>query len=288
MPIDTTTAFAVILYCICLESLLFFAVVMQTKTLEPGAHPAIARYFGLIFLCQSLSSLTSALSEQFVSIAFILSSLSLLLAFTASTLAIPASVAIAFPSNPPPRAMYVGILITIWVISFTVAGYVPVLPDIPLGPVPERVAKGVLLACAGAVFVVSVAAGVRVCRKIKGRNGAFILLAAVVLLVSSAGVWTWLEPQCRQVIIDPSSNTQDSQVVNVLQLVEPKLKIEKMMKQLEIPESCPLPFKAFDHNFAFGVAVIATNVLMAEGVLRLMAAGSGVEGYVEIIPVIVT
>lgn len=92
----------------------------------------------------------------------------------------------------------------------------------------------------------------------KGKNGAFILLAGLALIVAFGVLWGRLEPIC--------------QVEN---------------REQEWPDNCPVP-EMFDHNFMIAALMMFANVLMAEGVLRLMAAGSGVEGYVEIIPIIQT
>lgn len=46
-------------------------------------------------------------------------------------------------------------------------------------------------------------------------------------------------------------------------------------------KSCPLP-RFFDHNSVVMGVVVVAGVGVAEGVLRLMAAGSGAEGYVAI------
>lgn len=95
-------------------------------------------------------------------------------------------------------------------------------------------------------------------RQLKGRNGAFILLAGLALIVLFGLLWVKLEPLCKQKAVGDAW-----------------------------PKACPMP-STFDHNFMITVLAMLSNVLAAEGVLRLMAAGSGVEGYVEIVPIIHT
>jgi hypothetical protein len=45
--------------------------------------------------------------------------------------------------------------------------------------------------------------------------------------------------------------------------------------------SCPLPLRV-DHNALLIFLLLCSNMLGAEGSLRLMAAGNGMEGYLEI------
>lgn len=320
MPIDTTAAFTVVLYAVCLEALLFFAVVMQTKTLQPGDHAGVARYFGLIFLFQSLSALLSALSEQLRS--FLLAAAALIAAALAVAASVPAAAAVAFPSRLPHPLVHVLAAAALAAAAFELAPALAAQPDLP--GVPPRVGKQVIAALAVGAVLLAIAALSRICRKMKGRNGAFILLAAVGLAGTAGMLWAWLEPLCT-----PHSSTTTTRLLQLhtsrsspplhlrLQPPRPVDATHVVMERQDtntdtgtgtdastdanteqpkpeqdqkgqLPESCPLPFKAFDHNFLLGVALLATNVLAAEGVLRLMAAGTGIEGYVEIIPVIVT
>lgn len=47
------------------------------------------------------------------------------------------------------------------------------------------------------------------------------------------------------------------------------------------PDTCPFP-RAFDHNAVAVMGLLVVAALAAEAALRLMAAGHGARGYVEI------
>lgn len=47
------------------------------------------------------------------------------------------------------------------------------------------------------------------------------------------------------------------------------------------PTTCPFP-RAFDHNAVAVTGLLVVAALAAEAALRLMAAGNGARGYVEI------
>lgn len=261
MAVDLTPAFHVVLYLVFLESLLFFAVIMQTKSLEPGTHSGVARYFGLVFLFQALAALFLALGEQlyqgyFSLYASIMSSICIIIAVC---FCVPAAVAVAVPepSNQCLRATTFIIAVCALLLStFVLSRHLVAAPDIPY--MNLFLGRELLGAVVGALFLLSAASTVRMSRQLKGRNGAFILLTGLALIVAFGLMWAWLEPLCKQTGLD------------------------------EVwPAECPMP-PAFDHNFMIAALMMVANVLAAEGVLRLMAAGIGVEGYVEIIPIIHT
>lgn len=259
MAVDLTPAFHVALYMVFLESMLFFAVIMQTKSVEPGTHSGVARYFGMVFLFQALASLFLVLAEQFYEgyLSLYLAILAVVSILIAVSLCVPAATAVAVPepNNACLQATtFVACVVVLLLSTFVLSARLVAAPDIPYINVALR--RELLGAIAGAILVLAAAATIRMLRQLKGRNGAFILLAGLALTAAFGILWARLEPLCKQEsAADPW------------------------------PPSCPMP-ATFDHNFMIAVLVMVANVLAAEGVLRLMAAGSGVEGYVEIIPII--
>lgn len=235
--------------------------IMQTKSVEPGAHSGIARYFGLIFLFQALSALFTVLSEQFYKgfFSFYFAVFAVIMTTLAVILCVPAAVAVAVPEPNQTAVQAVAFVAAALAIVCSAIFIGPVLAAVLDVPYVDRTLRRDLLAAmAAAMAVLGVAAAVRMVRRMKGRNGALILMAGLALAVSFGAFWLWLEPRCRQMVLNQ-----------------------------DWPESCPLS-RSFDHNFFIVVFLMVANVLAAEGVLRLMAAGSGVEGYVEIIPIIPT
>lgn len=261
MAVDLTPAFHVALYLVFLESLLFFAVIMQTKSVEPGTHSGVARYFGLVFLFQALAALFLALGEQLYEGYFSLyfSVMAVICIVIAVCFCVPAATAVAVPepNNQCLQATTFIIAVAVLLLStFALSTHLIAAPDIPYLNLFLR--RELLGAMTGALLVLAAAATIRMLRQLKGRNGAFILLAGLALTAAFGLLWARLEPLCNQKAVgDPW------------------------------PAQCPMP-AAFDHNFMIAVLIMIANVLAAEGVLRLMAAGSGVEGYVEIIPIIHT
>jgi hypothetical protein len=257
MAVDLTLAFHVCLYTLFLESLLFFAVVMQTKSQEPGTHGGVARSFGLVFLFQALAALFLVLSEQLYEGYFSLycSILAVICIILAVVMCVPAAASVAVPESQRPglkSVAYLAWILILLMTSFVLSARFSAGPDIPYITLFLR--KELLGAILGALLILAAAAIVRMLRQLKGRNGAFILLAGLALIVAFGLVWGRLEPLCAQTSADKT----------------------------EWPTDCPLP-RAFDHNVLFTVLLMVANVLSAEGVLRLMAAGSGAEGYAEII-----
>lgn len=234
---------------------------MQTKSVEPGAHSGIARYFGLMFLFQALASLFAVLSEQFFGgfVSFYFAVFAVIMTALAVCLCVPAAVAVAIP-EPNQTAIqavvFVAAVIGIVCTALFVGPSLAAAPDVPY--IDSTLRRELLAAITGGMALLGVAAVVRIIRKMKGRNGAVILLTGLTIAVVSGIFWSWLEPRCKQIAADDAWG-----------------------------QECPLS-RTFDHNFFLTIFMIAANVLAAEGVLRLMAAGSGVEGYVEIIPVIQT
>lgn len=234
---------------------------MQTINVEPGAHIEIARYFGLMFLFQALAAVTTALSEQFYEsvISYFFAILSVATTILAIMVAIPASVYVAVPETERKffkLPIFIAGVLTMLTTAIFIGPILRTRPDIPY--IDSTLEREVLAAAIATLLVLHLSTAVRMIRPIKGRNGAFILLAGLVLVVGIGIMWGLFEPSCRIAVpTDPW------------------------------PEKCPLP-RSFDHNFVLGLVIMVANVLVAEGVLRLMAAGSGVEGYVAIVPVIPT
>lgn len=104
-----------------------------------------------------------------------------------------------------------------------------------------------LLPVGGALLL---AAAGRATRDLGGRGGAAVLAVAVLAGGGVAALWTWVEPRCR------------------------------LMAGV-YPTTCPFP-RAFDHNAVAVTGLLVVAALAAEAALRLMAAGNGARGYVEI------
>lgn len=102
---------------------------------------------------------------------------------------------------------------------------------------------------AGGGALLLAAAG-RATRDLGGRGGAAVLAVAVLAGGGVAALWTWVEPRCR------------------------------LMAGV-YPTTCPFP-RAFDHNAVAVTGLLVVAALAAEAALRLMAAGNGARGYVEI------
>lgn len=234
---------------------------MQTKSVEPGTHSGVARYFGLVFLFQALTALFLALAEQlykgsFSIYAAIMSSICMVIAIC---FCIPAAAAVAVPEpqNQCLRATtFITCVCALLLSTFVLSKKLVAAPDIP--HINLMLRRELLGAIIGALLILAIASTIRMLRQLKGRNGAFILLAALALIVLFGLFWAKLEPLCKQEVVGG-----------------------------EWPQACPMP-PSFDHNFMIAFLLMMSNVLAAEGVLRLMAAGSGVEGYVEIVPIIHT
>eukprot|EP00178_Gracilaria_changii_P016552 TRINITY_DN476_c0_g1_i1.p1 TRINITY_DN476_c0_g1~~TRINITY_DN476_c0_g1_i1.p1 ORF type:complete len:236 (+),score=36.85 TRINITY_DN476_c0_g1_i1:373-1080(+) len=234
---------------------------MQAKSVEPGTHSGVARFFGSIFLFQAGASLFLGLSEQTYEgyFSLYLAVMCVICVVVAVGSCIPAAVVVAVPepNKHTRRAIaYVLAISNVLLSSFFFSSQLNATPDIPY--INRLLRRELLGAIIGAIFVLGVACLVRMARRLKGRNGAYILLSGLVLIVVFGLLWAYLEPLCRM------ASPQD-----------------------EWPSSCPMP-QMLDHNFMMTLFIVIANVLTAEGVLRLMAAGTGVEDYVEIIPIITT
>lgn len=230
---------------------------MQAKSFEPGTHSGVARYFGTIFLFQAATALFLALSEQTFDgyVSSYLAVLAVICMTVAICFCIPAAAVVAVPEPDKNVAQAIGYIVStafVLMSAFVFAPHVSSAPDIPYINLLLR--REILGGMVGGVLVVGVACAVRMGRNLKGKNGAYILVCGLVLMTLFGMVWAYLEPLC---------------VVSSA--------MDKWRKE------CPLP-QVLDHNFLMTFFMMVSNVLTAEGVLRLMAAGSGVEDYVEIVP----
>lgn len=260
--VDATTAFHIALYVLSVETLLFFAVVMHSQTCEPLLHPGVARNFGLFFLFQSASALLLVLAEQLTPnvISHYFALLTVVLIACAVAMSVPAALAVAFPEGdaPAPGGGPGGTKVLPAAVAFSsllvlcillLPGGSNAVMEIPY--VPQFVRAKILGAMAGAAAVLAAAAAVRMRRNRTGANGALILVAAVSIVAVFGTLWAIFEPACRQTVGNP------------------------------YPTSCPLP-KQFDLNAYITWLIIVCNALAAEGVLRLMQAGDGAQGYTSI------
>jgi hypothetical protein len=232
---------------------------LQTKNQEPGTHDGVAHSFGLVFLFQALSALFLVFSEQLYEGYFSLycSILCVVFTFFAVIFCIPAAAHVAVPDGQrhgvkTATMLAGGALIVLCTIAL--APKFDAGPDIPYMTLFLR--RAVLGGILGSLLVLLLASFARLIRQLKGRNGAFILFAGLSLVLAFGVVWLHYEPLC----------------------------VQQGRKPSDWPASCPLP-REFDHNVLFTLVLVVANVLSAEGVLRLMAAGNGAEGYTEIITV---
>lgn len=270
--IDPSAAFHVALYVLAVETLLFFAVVMHSQNCEPLLHPGVARNFGLFFLFQSASALLFVIAEQTypstVSQYFAL--LTVLLMAAAVTMSVPAALAVAFPETagaaPTPtsngdsamvsRTTHPRLVPAALGFSALLLLCILVLPGssdavVELPYVAKFLRAKILGALAGAAVVLALASAIRMHRGLTGANGALILAGALSVIVVFGIIWALLEPGCRQ------------------------------MAGSAFPKTCPMP-RQFDHNATVTWLLVICNALAAEGVLRLMQAGDGVQGYTSI------
>eukprot|EP00190_Bangiopsis_sp_CCMP1999_P007590 CAMPEP_0198726120 /NCGR_PEP_ID=MMETSP1475-20131203/3281_1 /TAXON_ID= ORGANISM="Unidentified sp., Strain CCMP1999" /NCGR_SAMPLE_ID=MMETSP1475 /ASSEMBLY_ACC=CAM_ASM_001111 /LENGTH=171 /DNA_ID=CAMNT_0044488015 /DNA_START=352 /DNA_END=867 /DNA_ORIENTATION=- len=104
----------------------------------------------------------------------------------------------------------------------------------------------------GALVIILLSSYIRIVRPpepLKGRSGAAVLSIGTIIILFSTILWAFMKRGCH-------------------------------FKNGSL-EHCPLPM-FFDHNATLCLAAIVANVLIAEGALRLMAAGTGMDGYVQI------
>ncbi|KAA8495997.1 hypothetical protein FVE85_2152 [Porphyridium purpureum] len=253
--IDATRAFHICLYILAIEAFLFFAVISQTKSQEPGAHGGIAHSFGLLFLFQSLGALFLVLGSQFyqkVTISLYLSLVSSAAFVFTAVLCIPAAASICVPEARRRSWKTVAALVFL---AFVVCDAFFLSPKLKAGIeipfIPISVRKQILGSIVGGISSILLSCLIRMLRSLKGRNGALVLFVGTLLVTAGGIVWAHMEPLCDASTIKPW------------------------------PSSCPMP-RTFDHNVLMGVIILFGNILATEGILRLMAAGAGTEGYVYI------
>ena len=255
---DTSSGFHIALYVLAIETFLFFAVVAQTAAQEPMAHAGVARTLGLAFLMQSLAALVLAIASSLrpesrvVMVLVFLLGVLVLAGFVAAMFG---SAVVVFPERAYAPARWA--LLVLWAFLF---GYgalrvqaalrlpVPVLPY----AAPTAVARACALVQGGMVAVAAACLSRSFCRgKMRGRNGAMVLLLGTLVCLGASALWTYLVGECEPLDVD------------------------------KLRQTCPLP-ERFDHNVLYVIGLVIGNVLSAEGVLRLMAVGEGDSGYSEI------
>lgn len=230
---------------------------MQTKSAEPAAHTGITKHFGMVFVFQAFGALFLAMSEQLYEgyFSLYLSIMAVICIVLAVMFCVPAAADVAIPESDnvvSKRAWTSLFAIIVVFTTFVLSTGLKAGPDVPYLTLFLR--KELLGAITGALLVLSIASLVRMIRGLQGGNGAFILLAGLTLVLVFGQVWTRFDPLCAM---------DDDDTVTW-------------------PKKCPLP-RNFDHNVVFTILLIVANVLAAEGVLRLMAAGSGGSSYYEIV-----
>ncbi|OSX75253.1 hypothetical protein BU14_0244s0014 [Porphyra umbilicalis] len=253
IAIDGSLGVSLALVALSLECALFAAVIVQTASTEPGTHEPLSRSFTLLFALTSATAALTAVTTLFSATALAQAAATcacLCLALT--TLAtLPAAAAIVFPEAHRGRekttAFVGGVAVVVAAIA-AVRHFRVGLGVAELLPVGGVWLLGGLM---GGGAVLLVAAAGRALRDLGGRGGAAVLAVAVLAGGGVAFLWTWVEPHCRLMLG-------------------------------VYPSTCPFP-RMFDHNAVAVTGLLVVAALAAEAALRLMAAGNGARGYVEIL-----
>ncbi|KAK4527623.1 hypothetical protein GAYE_SCF42G5547 [Galdieria yellowstonensis] len=250
--IDHSLALVILLYFCALESFLFFAVIAQTKSQEPEVHNGIARAFGFLFLAECLCllcwvvsiQLSTRFSVQFLNRVFIIF---FVLGLIVSCIG-GGYVAIPEWRRRSLRHFIVVLCFLVTVLYwFSFSSSLGVELDIPF--IDINSSRQLMTALEGSLLAVCLCCLFRIVRPLKGRNGALVLFLGSMMMFMSILLFKVLHTECAGT--------------------------EKLLS------SCPLPLRV-DHNALLIFLLLCSNMLGAEGSLRLMAAGNGMEGYLEI------
>eukprot|EP00871_Galdieria_phlegrea_P001534 jgi/Galph1/2381/GphlegSOOS_G1078.1 len=244
-----------LLYATALESFLFFAVLSQTKSQEPDAHGGIARTFGSLFLVQSSCLLCWATAIQIVGKynLYIIDKLFSLF-FIAGLVA--ACIGGGYIAVPEPRRksfrngvilLCATITILYWLMFSSSLGSAL---DVPF--LEDMTSRSLFAALEGTLLALCFCCVIRIFRPLKGSHGAVILFVGNGIMLLALLFFKILHEKC--------AGTDDI-----------------------LLDSCPLPTK-FDHNSFLLLFLLCCNVFVAEATLRFMAAGNGMESYLEIEP----
>ncbi|KAK4530332.1 hypothetical protein CCYA_CCYA04G1189 [Cyanidiococcus yangmingshanensis] len=255
---DTTASYHVLLAVLSIETFLFFAVIAQTAAQEPLAHAQIARYFGLAFLSEAIAALAVSVLPLLKGSLFLLDLFSLVAnvaIWLGAIVAIIGAAFVVFPEESKREARVALVLLLAFVFAFGAVRLYEAL-DVTPPTLAFWSANALRLSIAtsqGAMAGVGAACLLRAFArpKMRGRNGASVLLFGTLVCFLGSLIWTWLLGKCEASGVDKDGL------------------------------SCPLPL-AFDHNALYCLFLIAGNILSAEGVLRLMAVGDGAMNYAEI------
>ncbi|EME29069.1 hypothetical protein Gasu2_68010 [Galdieria sulphuraria] len=250
--IDRSLALIILLYACALESFLFFAVIAQTKSQEPEAHNGIARTFGFLFLVECicllcwvvLAQLSIGHNVQFLDRVFIFF---FVLGLIASCIG-GGYIAVPEWRRRSLRHIIVLLCFLVTLIYWSLfSSSLGVELDIPF--IDNSSSRGLMTALQGSLLALCLCCFIRIFRPLKGRNGALILFLGNMMTFMSILLFKVLHSECAGT--------------------------EKLL------ENCPLPLR-LDHNALLIFLLLCSNTLGAEGSLRLMAAGNGMEGYLEI------
>uniref|UniRef100_A0A7S3A602 Uncharacterized protein n=3 Tax=Rhodosorus marinus TaxID=101924 RepID=A0A7S3A602_9RHOD len=252
--LDPTYAFHLGLYALSLECILFFAVVSRSQ--DPYAHEGIARAFSLIFLFQSAAAFTCVLSLQSFKGVFseVVATASAFFIIATLFVCIPGAALVAIPEMRYRVWKTALTLINIVALFFSAMIVGPKIGntfDLPY--VSDTLQSRLVGAVFGALMMVLIASLIRLVRppeSLKGRSGAVVLASGTIFILLAGAVWAYLADACQ---------FTDS-ILNA---------------------ACALP-QSFDHNALLSLVTIIANGFVAEGVLRLMAAGTGQDGYIRI------
>eukprot|EP00871_Galdieria_phlegrea_P000031 jgi/Galph1/1028/GphlegSOOS_G5794.1 len=246
MFVDLSSSYNTGLYVVAIECFLFFAVITQTKVEEATSLDVGARAFALFFLFQCLALLFWAFSNESYPGAFSYYSANLSAVF-----GILCMIALNFANasvavfDRRKQALYRFMLI----VNFSITAVCIALVDLEYNQ--ETFNRVILGAALGTLIATAIGCLIRCFQPNKGRNGALIALLGSLAFLATCVAWLYLNNVCIG---------QDEH--NIL-------------------PSCPLSRK-FDHNFLWSIILMLTNVLGAEGALRIMAANHEYEDYTEI------
>lgn len=166
---------------------------------------------------------------------------------------VPATAAVVIPENHLKLHREIVFIFTmVGVMCFTLFLGPNINADVKLPYMKWPVSANALGAAAGALLIMSVAAAIRLFRDRQGKDGAAMLFAGIVVAMLAEMFWIWAGSMCR------------------------RTDLGKTWLQL-----CLLN-EGVNHNSIVILCLLLSNFLAAEGVIRLMAAGSGIYFYAEI------
>ena len=261
-PVDATASYLLFLYLILLESILFAAVIIHMKAGESSINPWMAYLWAAIYILIATSQLFYLLSTQLYtgaipSFSTVAAHVALWTYALAIILCVPAATWLVFPDRAHP-GVRLGLNAVLGIVLVACTLIIP-MHSKALPPYPHLAAvtrQHLVSATIGAVLAVSIAAGIRYIRKLKASSGALLLYVSGAATIALLILWMRWEPMCRVVLNGMNGNFRWNQ-------------------------KCPFG-EGFDENAVVAAVTALAHLTAAEGVLRMIAVGNGLEGYVTI------